>query len=75
MFHVHCFISPFGKIHCCVVSVASCVVSVVLYRLQRVSPLVQVHFSGIVSVSFDRVRRKGLEESLYQFLSNIKCNI
>lgn len=54
----------------------------VLYRLccvgcikQRVSPLVQVHFSGIVSVSFDRVRRKGLEESLYQFLSNIKCNI
>lgn len=44
MFDVHCFISPFGKIHCCVVSVASCVVSVVLYRLQRVSPLVQVHF-------------------------------
>lgn len=75
MFDVHCFISPFGKIHCCVVSVASCVVSVVLCRLQRVSPLVQVHFSGIVSVSFDRVRRKGLEESLYQFLSNIKCNI
>ena len=40
MFDVHCFISPFGKIHCCVVSV-------VLYRLQRVSPLVQVHFFGI----------------------------
>lgn len=33
MFDVHCFISPFGKIHCCVVSVASCVVSVVLCRL------------------------------------------
>lgn len=35
MFDVHCFISPFDKIHCCVVSVASCVVSVVLCRLHK----------------------------------------
>ena len=35
MFDVHCFISPFGTIHCCVVSVASCVVSVVLCRLHK----------------------------------------
>ena len=35
MFDGHCFISPFGKIHCCVVSVASCVVAVVLCRLHK----------------------------------------
>lgn len=93
MFDVHCFISPFGKIHCCVVSVASCVVAVVLCRLHKTesfsvgpSSFFLVSFSPCkyknnfikVSnwpVSFDRVRRKGLEQSLYQFLSNIKCNI
>lgn len=35
MFDVHCFISTIGKIHCCVVSVASCVVAVVLCRLHK----------------------------------------